>query len=75
MLLLKIIGIFAGGVVVGIACGILPCYIFPLFGGSTHTWCGMKSEPKYFFVQVFVGFVIGLVAFGWLLFRRPARRT
>jgi hypothetical protein len=60
MILLKIIASLLISALVALAFGILPCYIFPYFGGATTTWCGSRSEPPYFFVQCAIGFGVGM---------------
>jgi hypothetical protein len=47
--------------------GILPCYLFPLFGGNSLTWCGNKSTPPYFEIQVGIGFFL-MMGLGIYLF-------
>jgi hypothetical protein len=52
------ISILILSIAMGLAFGILPCYVFPLLGANAGTWCGLKSEPKYFFIQVSLGFLL-----------------
>lgn len=71
--LLKLALVLLASFVVGLAFGILPCYLFPLVGGNTYTWCGFKSEPRYFFEQFLLGAGLTGLLLGYLLFFRRRR--
>ena len=58
----------------GLAFGILPCYIFPLFGADDRTWCGGKSEPRHFFLQFWMGAVLAALIVTYLCYFRRRRR-
>jgi len=57
------------GCVAGLAFGILPCYVFPIFGASGRDWCGFKSEPPHFVLQFWLGFVLAAIVVSYFAFR------
>jgi hypothetical protein len=54
--------------VTGLVFGILPCYLFPLFGANERNWCGYKSEPPHFFLQFWIGFLLTTVIISYLAY-------
>jgi hypothetical protein len=57
-LLIKPVLILLAAGVTGLLFGILPCYLFPLFGANERNWCGYKSEPPHFLLQFWMGFTL-----------------
>jgi hypothetical protein len=73
-LVLKLLVVLLGSVAFGVLVAVAPCYVFPLFGGNTRTWCGYKSEPTYFFELLATGVLAAAIALSWLLLLgRPSR--
>jgi ABC-type uncharacterized transport system YnjBCD permease subunit len=71
--LLKLVLVLLASFVAGLAFGILPCYLFPVLGGHTQTWCGFKGPPRYFLEQFSIGAVLTGLLLGYLLFFRRRR--
>jgi len=69
-LLVKPALILIVGVAMGLLFGILPCYLFPVFGADVRSWCGYKSEPPHFVLQFWLGFVLAAAVTAYLAYRK-----
>jgi hypothetical protein len=67
---LKALLLLCAAFIIGLVFGILPCYLFPVFGCDSRIWCGFKSEPMYFFEQFWIGAVLTIGLGGYALFFR-----
>ena len=64
-----VVVLFSGGIM-GLVFGVVPCYLFPLFGAAVRNWCGHRSEPPHFMLQFWLGFFLAAAIAIWLLYLR-----
>jgi hypothetical protein len=69
-LVVKPILILLSSGIMGLVFGILPCYLFTLFGADLRDWCGYKSTPPHFFLQFGIGFSLASVIAAYVLYFR-----
>jgi hypothetical protein len=74
VVILKALAVLVAAIVVGLLFAIVPCYLFVELGASERTWCGNRSTPPYFFVQLLVGAVVGAVGTAAALFVAGGKR-
>lgn len=68
--IVKPVLILLSGCVMGLAFGVVPCYLFPLFGADIRNWCGHRSEPPHFVVQFWLGFLLTVAVTAYFLYFR-----
>ena len=73
-LILKPVLIVLAGGAMGLAFGVIPCYLFPLLGGVVRNWCGHRSEPPHFVLQFWLGFLLAAAVTSWVLYCRKRSR-
>jgi hypothetical protein len=58
------------GTVFGLLFVILPCYVFPLLGSTSDSWCGYKGLPPHFAIQFWTGFGLAVALSLYLSYRK-----
>ena len=68
---MKVLAVAAAALVGALIFGIAPCYVAPLVvSGTARVFCGFKSAPPHFELQLAIWAGTGAVLAWWLLFRR-----
>lgn len=55
---------------------VVPCYLFPLFGGDPTKWCNLlRGDPKMVSRLFYSGLIVGFIIFILIIYLRKTKTT